>query len=231
MRGVLVNLNKNRSLKEFTYDSIISFAQWKRTFYLKRRKKKLKCNGFTIISNNCLAGYLYHDLGLKFLTPTINLQFETDDDYIEFLSHLEYYSASEPKEIQNNKVSWPVGEIVRGQKRVTIHFIHYNSFDEAKTKWLERGMRINSNRMIVLWLVMNEAGPSEKLYKRFNQMNYKNKLLITGKQFPYDDTIVKKLRFIDKDSTPGKWAKYRWMLSNKRYIYDMDFVELFNEIF
>ena len=35
----------------------------------------------SIISNDCLGGMISHDLGLKFMSPTINLYFETAEDY------------------------------------------------------------------------------------------------------------------------------------------------------
>ena len=38
-----------------------------------RRRNKVKDNDLTIISNNCIAGVLYHDNDMKFNTPTINL--------------------------------------------------------------------------------------------------------------------------------------------------------------
>ena len=39
----------------------------------------LKNKDFTIISHNCVGGVIYHDLGLKFNTPTINLFFMAKD--------------------------------------------------------------------------------------------------------------------------------------------------------
>ena len=55
---------------------------------LKWRKKnlipKLKNKDFTIISNNCSAGFIYNNLKHEFLTPIINLMFE-DEDYIKLI--------------------------------------------------------------------------------------------------------------------------------------------------
>ena len=44
----------------------------------------------SIISMNCTGGILYHDLGLKFLSPTINLFFRAED-FIKFCENLDYY--------------------------------------------------------------------------------------------------------------------------------------------
>lgn len=37
------------------------------------QRRRLRNSSPTIISNNCCAGFIYHDLGLKFNSPTINL--------------------------------------------------------------------------------------------------------------------------------------------------------------
>ena len=39
----------------------------------KKYRSELKNKDFTIFSCNCTGGVLYHDLGMKFLSPTINL--------------------------------------------------------------------------------------------------------------------------------------------------------------
>ena len=44
----------------------------------------------TIISHNCIGGVLSHELGLKFLSPTVNL-FMVNEDFIKFCENLEYY--------------------------------------------------------------------------------------------------------------------------------------------
>ena len=61
-----------------------------------KQRKRLRNFNPTIISNNCTAGFIYHDLGLKFLSPTINL---TVKDFPLFISHLEHYLSCELIEI------------------------------------------------------------------------------------------------------------------------------------
>lgn len=69
-----------------------------RPIILKRRinqqlslRKRLKNNEFSIISNDCTGGVIYHDLGLRFTSPTINLFFEPYEDYLYFLSNIKDY--------------------------------------------------------------------------------------------------------------------------------------------
>lgn len=46
----------------------------------------------TILSNNCLGGVICHELGLRFLSPTINL-WMTPSDFIKYCANLRHYSA------------------------------------------------------------------------------------------------------------------------------------------
>ena len=219
-----------KPIKEWAYNYFHMIKAKKKQFYHTRRRKKLKNNNITILSNNCLAGILYHDFQMKFNSPTINLFFETENDYIEYLSDLDYYSTTEPVEKKDKEVSWPVGEIQNDNKVITIHFMHYNSFDEARNKWIERGKRIDKAHLYVLWLVGNFDGPSVENYNRFMELNYKNKLLITGRGFPYNDRIIVKPGYINRENSPGQWAKRIGETSNKRYIDEVDFVKYFNRM-
>lgn len=60
-----------------------------------KRKQKLKNENFTILASECAGGVIYHKLGLKFLSPTINLWFKPSD-FLKFLNNLEYYLNSAP---------------------------------------------------------------------------------------------------------------------------------------
>ena len=62
-----------KPIKEGVYNYYHMIKVKKKQFYHLRRRKKLKNNNITILSNNCLAGILYHDFQMKFNSPTINL--------------------------------------------------------------------------------------------------------------------------------------------------------------
>ena len=53
----------------------------------KIRRKRIKIENFTIISNNCWGGFIYQSYNLKYNTPTIGLFFMAED-YIEFLKDI-----------------------------------------------------------------------------------------------------------------------------------------------
>lgn len=62
-----------------------------------------------IIASNCNGGIIYHDLGLKFLSPTINLFFYPQD-YLKFIMNLDHYVKAQlcpPIVVENNR--YPIG--------------------------------------------------------------------------------------------------------------------------
>lgn len=63
-------------------------AFMRKTFVMPRMRKRLKNKNFSLITNNCTGGFIYHDLGLRFNSPTINLFFYKDH-FFTFLEHLE----------------------------------------------------------------------------------------------------------------------------------------------
>lgn len=45
---------------------------------------------FSLFAGDCMGGYIYHQLGLKFKSPTINLMI-LQPDFYKLVSDLEYY--------------------------------------------------------------------------------------------------------------------------------------------
>ena len=56
----------------------------------ENRKRMLGCEIPTIFSCNCTGGVMYHDLGEKFLSPTVNMYMPCED-FIKFCENYEYY--------------------------------------------------------------------------------------------------------------------------------------------
>ena len=155
-------------------------------------RARLKNKNFSIICNNCFGGMLYHDLGLKFLSPTVNLYFDMGD-YIEFLENLGFYlnceltNAGSKEEIiglLNNKIK--------------LHGVHYSSFDELKQKWEERRHRVNYDNLYIIGAYRDGFTDDEcenndcivimKNYKRYNEFPGADKMA-SCKQRLYDETF------------------------------------------
>ena len=80
---------------------------------------------------------MYHKLGKKFLSPTINLWME-DPDFFRFVRHLDKYLPQPLRFVQGIDTTPTAycGDVL-------IHFNHYKTEEEAEEKWNERKTRIN----------------------------------------------------------------------------------------
>ena len=147
----------------------------RRKVILPARKNKLKNHTFSIIANDCIGGVMYHDLGEKFRTPTINLGILESSQFLTFCEHLDYY-LSLPIEPYDNGEPTPFG-ILRGKYGdVIINMLHYKSFADGKMKWEERKQRINRDNIFIVFHLPN---PSTSILKRFNTLPYEHKVCYT----------------------------------------------------
>lgn len=83
----------------------IKSSKYKLTIFCNRivwqiRRNSLRNKDFTLISNNCCGGVISHNLGLKFLSPTVNL-FIPHDDFIYFLNNLDEALSSDIQQVAN----------------------------------------------------------------------------------------------------------------------------------
>jgi uncharacterized protein (DUF1919 family) len=125
--------------------------------YAGYERKKLRKTDFSIICDNCIAGSIYHKLGLQYTTPTVGLFFYSED-YITFLENFEYYIRQPLKFIHTSKhpeanelrktIHYPIG--ILGND-VEIQFLHYKGEREAAEKWGRRTKRINFDNLFFIY--------------------------------------------------------------------------------
>lgn len=185
--------------------------------------KKLKNKNFTIISHNCVGGVIYHDLGLKLNTPTINLFFMAKD-FIKFCNNLNYYLNCEIKPLKQEKYNYPIAQI----DDVLLYGLHYNSFEELKEKWEKRKERVNFEN---LFFMMSERdGCTETDIKSFDKLPYENKIIFVHKPMPE----IKSAYYIPNTETIEYGKNCVVPLSDfkegekKRYIDDFDYISFLN---
>lgn len=139
-------------------------------------RNRLKNDNFTILCSNCIGGCIYHRLGQKFLSPTINLMM-SNPDFVLFCYYLSDYIKM-PLEFVEDERPYPVaiigGEVLPALK---ILFVHYKSREEAELKWYERIKRINPNN---LFLIMYDSEIELEHIKMVEQINCKNKVMFSG---------------------------------------------------
>ena len=137
-------------------------------------RSRLKVHDFTIISSNCMGGCIYHRLGERFNSPTINL-FIRNDQFVRFAANIEYYLNMD-LEYVDTEYDYQVGRL----DDVLIYFNHYKTKVEAASKWNERKKRVNYDNLYIL--LPGEDGISEDDFQIFGKINCRNKLIIVDKK-------------------------------------------------
>ena len=111
--------------------------QYLRSLYNKRNRKRLKNHNISLIASNCTGGVILHDLGLRYHSPFVNLWMKPKD-FIIICQNLREYMDCELEFIQEEGIGYPVGLL----NDVRIYFQHYETEDEARTKWEQRKKRL-----------------------------------------------------------------------------------------
>lgn len=187
--------------------------------YNINKKKHLKNKNFTIISSNCVGGIIYHDLGLPFLTPTVNLSFDMND-FVKFVSNLKYYIDKDLIKLDTNK-EYPIGVI----EDIKINFIHYKTFEEAKTKWDERKQRINYDNLFIIGTDKDNC--TYETLKAFENLPYENKIIFTHIDYSEISSSYCIKGFEDKNEL-GVITNFKKGFLMRRYLDDFDYVSFLN---
>lgn len=187
--------------------------------YLKRRRAKLKNIDFTIISSNCVAGFVYRDLGMQYLSPTIFLGIGMND-FVKVAENLRWYMEQEIVQIESD-YECPVGLL----GDVMIKFAHDKSFDEAVQKWERRKRRINWDN---LFFVGTEKGDcSYETIKLFDQLPCRNKVVFTHVEYP-EFRSAYHIKGFEKEEELGIIIGYKNQIRLRRYMDDFDFISFLN---
>ena len=142
-------------------------------------RRRLKANRFTIISSDCVGGCLYHDLGMRFASPTINLVIP---NFLGFVERLDYYLRQEPIAAGHAKSGVP---IIRLDDLMVVG-VHYSSHAELMQAWNRRRTRIEWDRIVLM--TNSRIVSTEEDVERFKKLPYP-KVLFT-KNPPQNDFEV-----------------------------------------
>ena len=170
-----------------------------RKLFGKKRTRLLNKTSFTIISNNCWGGEVYEYYGLQKQSPTVGLFFMADD-YIKFLSDLKGFVEADLSFISPEESKWkdywsgkdnrfgqfPIGKLQnRGGVQIEIFFLHYDSEQQAKEKWVRRCDRIDWENLIVKFNDQN--GCNQDHIDQFLNLPFKNKLFFTVRSWTHSN--------------------------------------------
>lgn len=150
-----------------------------------------------------------HDFRQPLNSPTVNL-FIPFPDYVTFLENMRFYLQQEIIDI-TGRSPYPIGEISGGVK---IHFLHYNTFEEARSAWMRRRGRIDFNNLYVV--LVERDGCTHNDLLRFDRLPFKHKVAIVHK--PYTD-IKNKFYFkgYENDNQVGLITDWKNKLGQRIY--------------
>ena len=192
----------------------------------KRNRERLNSEPFTLLTNNCIGGIVYHDLGMRFDSPTINLYFK-DQDFIEFISNFEFYKKAELIEdlSEHDELNFPVG-ILKGDlihRDIHIYFQHYKTFKEAAQKWIERSLRTQSKILVIFELYNNKID-----CEAWNKIKYKKKCLMHKKIIGLNDAIELQC-YKNHENEKARILKYDGFTGHRFLEKEFDYVTFINE--
>ena len=148
---------------------------------IARIRSSVYADGISIISQNCIGGVLSHDLGMQFLSPTVNL-FIREPDFVKFALNLEHYLGC------SLRVHWggtyPIGTL----DDITIYFMHYDTCEEAKQAWERRTKRVDLDRILVLSTDRNSF--DDAVYEQWQQIPYPKILFTADPRYGQDPDSV-----------------------------------------
>ncbi len=198
-------------------ERLIKELEWQ----IHRRKKRmaLKNRDFSIISSNCSGTFIYYDLKLPYTSPTVNLSIGMND-FVRMVKNLEWYMAQKLVEVETEK-EYPVGML----GDVEIHFIHYQTFEEAVRKWERRKKRINWNNLFIIGI--ERDGCTYDTIREFEQLPYKNKVIFTHVKY-LEIPSAYCIKGFEKEKELGCITNFRNQLKRRRYLEDFDYVRFLN---
>lgn len=212
----------------FLNEWIRKSREYRNQKYNDRLKKEISFKKTpSIISNNCVGGVVYHNLGLQFKSPTINL-YMNNEDFLLFVSNLQEFLSAELVEVRETKKPFPVGVIRCDKGIITIYFSHYESFAQAQQKWEQRTKRIDWENIVV---IMEEGvDPSDDIVKKFEKLPYTHKVLLYNGNIRHDKVKQGFPFYIyDEKYYSGRILSFgRFKISKNRYLDEFDYVHFLN---
>lgn len=192
------------------------------------RRRRLRNHDFSIICQNCVAGFVYHQLGLKFLTPTINL-YLYPADFLDLVNNLHFYLEDSPLvEDQQAAKSFPVGLLGNRKHHIRIYFNHAQTFKEAYDEWERRKQRVNYKNLYVIGGDAYGQPYSQAQLHAFDQLPVKNKVLLTGQAWP-DVKSAYQIDHCNINGHLGQWFNQMESVRGSRYFEQFDYVNFLNQ--
>ncbi len=147
---------------------------------------------------------------------------------MKFCGNLKYYISCELEECVNPSVNYPVGTLGSGDNRVSIRFMHYDNFSQAKGKWDERKKRIHWDNIYFIMDTCYSSSPNTEAMYKFDALPLRNKVILTRSKA---EGVKSAVRFSVPELDGIELAfmlEYKSRLSFRRNFDDWDYVSFFN---
>ena len=198
--------------------NLLQRIEWR--IYKELKRLRLKNRDATIISSNCNGEFIYYDMKLPFLSPTINLSFDMND-YVKMLGNLHWYMEQPILPYDDKRYDFPVGML----GDIEIRFNHYKTFEEAVKKWEERQQRINWDNLFILGIDGDNC--SYESIQKFDALPYQNKVIFTHIPYPEFQSSYYIPGF-EKEPGVGVLLYFKKQFWVRRYLDDFDYISFLN---
>lgn len=188
---------------------------------INNMRKNIKNTTVSFLCPNCLGGILFHDLGLQFKSPTVNLMM-FQKDFLKFVLDMDRYLNTDFIFFKHKDYDFPCAKL----DDITVHFTHYISEEEAIKKWKDRASRINKDNIFV-FLAEGDGLTKEDILS-LRTLNAKGILVFTANDYP-DIEYALQIKKYKKNGAVGNILKKSFVSGKREYEKHFDFVKWFNE--
>lgn len=175
----------------------------------------------SLLCPNCIGGILFHDLGLQFRSPTVNLMM-FQRDFVKFVRNMDYYLSQELRFFNHPEHEFPCARL----DDLTIHFTHYHSEQEASEKWYARAQRLDRDNLFVF--LTERDGLTREEILSLGELKVRGLVVFTANEYP-DIPYALHIPHYATDGEIGNILKKSLWDESREYERVFNFVKWFNE--
>ncbi len=174
----------------------------------------------TFLCPNCIGGVLFHDLGIQFRSPTVNLMM-LQRDFAKFVLNYDYYISLDPVFFKHDEYTCPCAHF----DDITVHFTHYKDGSEALNAWRRRSERMNRDNLFVF--LEERDGLTKEDMLSLKDIKAKGLVIFTAESYP-DIPYTVQIPKYKNDGEVGNILRKSFFDEHREYEEYFDFVKWFN---
>lgn len=186
-------------------------------------RSRLENKDMTFLVPSCIGGELFHDLGLEFRSPTVNLMmFQTD--FVKLVTHWDEYAAEDFEFYSDAEYpDIPCAHL----NDITVHFTHYKTPEEGVAKWREREKRMDWSNTFIF--CSDRDGLTREEIESLGNLDVRGIVVLTAKPELADIPYVLYVPECEKAGQIVNLQDVNWPRGNRNYEKWFDWVKWFNE--